>query len=143
MVEFRRAVPGDCKKIAEMENKYIECPWSESVIAATLDDELSAVYVLLSDGEIIAYGGIKIALDTAEVYNIVVDENYRRTGYGAKVLEKLMEHAVERGAREIFLEVNENNEPAINLYASRGFKISHMRKNYYKSGNALVMRKEV
>ena len=44
MVEFRRAVPGDCKKIAEMENKYIECPWSESVIAATLDDELSAVY---------------------------------------------------------------------------------------------------
>ena len=48
-----------------------------------------------------------------------------------------------RGAAEMFLEVNENNAPAIALYTSRGFEISRIRKNYYKSGNALVLRKRV
>lgn len=36
-----------------------------------------------------------------------------------------------RQARQLFLEVRESNQVAINLYATMGFKIVGMRKNYY------------
>ena len=143
MLEFRLATAEDCATIADMELKYIECPWSEHVVRDTVHDELSAIYLLISDGNTVGYGGLKMALDTAEVYNIVVDENHRRLGYGSLILEKLFEHAITRGACEMFLEVNEHNEAAIALYAKHGFRISHMRKNYYKSGNALILKREI
>lgn len=143
MPEFRRAEERDCEYIASLEAKYIECPWSVSVLKTTISDELSAIYLLVEGDEVLGYGGLKMALDTAEVYNMAVDEKHRRKGYGALILEKLIDHALSSGAREMFLEVNEHNEPAYNLYISHGFKISHVRKNYYKSGDALVMRLEI
>ncbi len=143
MIQIRKAGEGDVARIAELEQKYIECPWSEAVVRQTLADELSTIYLLCDHETILGYGGLKMVLDTAEVYNIVVDETVRRRGYGSMALEKLLEHAIENGAREIFLEVGEHNEAALNLYTSHGFRISHMRKNYYKSGNAYIMRKEL
>lgn len=143
MPEFRSATEADCNLIAEMESEYIECPWSVSVVKQTIADELSVIYLLCEGDEVLGYGGLKMALDTAEVYNIVVDEKHRRKGYGLLILNKLIEHAVERGACEMFLEVNENNVAALRLYTLRGFKISHMRKNYYKSGNALILKMEI
>lgn len=143
MLEFRLATDKDCVELAEMEKKYIECPWSESVLKNTVCDELSAIYILRDGEKLLGYGGVKMVLDTAEVYNIVVDENYRRRGYATLILEKLFEHAIKRDAREMFLEVNENNSAALGLYTSRGFKIEYMRKNYYKSGNALILKREI
>ena len=143
MLVFRNAQSHDGARIAALEKAYIECPWSEAVVCQTIDDELSTIYLLTDGDEILGYGGLKMVFDTAEVYNIVVDEKYRRHGYGTLVLEKLFEHAVEHGAREMFLEVNENNVAAINLYTAHGFRISHMRKDYYKSGNALILKREI
>lgn len=143
MLEFRKAGIGDCAAIAEMESRYIECPWSQAVLRQTVSDELSTIYMLCDGAEILGYGGLKMVMDTAEVYNIVVDEKHRRKGYGALILEKLFEHAIRYGACEMFLEVNENNCAAIGLYTSYGFKISYMRKNYYKSGNALILKREI
>lgn len=143
MLEFKRATQDDCAQLALLESKYIECPWSESVLRQTVEDELSAIYLLTDGGRILGYGGLKMVFDTAEVYNIVVDESCRRRGYGALILEKLFEHAIEHGACEMFLEVNEKNAAALNLYASHGFKISYMRKNYYKNGDALILKREI
>lgn len=143
MLRFRKATEADAGVLAAMEAEYIECPWSERVILLTLADELSVIYVLCDDENVIGYGGLKMALDTAEVYNIVVDAAHRRKGYGTLILEKLFEHAIEKGASEMFLEVNENNAAALGLYTAHGFKISHLRKSYYKSGNALILRREM
>lgn len=143
MLEFCRAQKEDAPCIAALETQFIECPWSENVVRQTIDDELSVIYLLCDGGVVLGYGGLKMALDTAEVYNIVVDLPYRRKGYGTLILEKLFEHAIEHGANEMLLEVNENNAAALALYAAHGFKILHLRKNYYKSGNALILRREM
>ena len=126
-----------------MERKYIECPWSESVVRQTIEDDLSVLYLLCEGETIIGYGGLQMALDTAEVYNIAVDEPYRRRGFGARILRKLTEYAAAQGGREMFLEVNENNVAAVALYTAHGFTAVNVRKNYYKSGNALLMRRQL
>lgn len=142
-MEIRRATAGDAATVAELERKYIECPWSENVVRQTIEDDLSVLYLLCEGETVVGYGGLKMALDTAEVYNIAVEEAYRRCGCGTRLLRKLIEHAAARGAREMFLEVHENNVAAVALYTAHGFTAVRLRKNYYKSGNAVIMRRRL
>lgn len=143
MFEFRRATVADSAVIAAMEKEYIECAWSENTVREALSDADTAVYLLIVNGETAGYGGLKTVFETAEIYNIAVMAQNRRKGFGKTILAKLCEHAAYSGAREILLEVNEHNEAALALYKSFGFKLLNTRKNYYKSGSALVFRKEI
>lgn len=139
MIEFRQATEKDVPLLAAWEEAYIECPWSARVLADTIADEASVIYLLTRDGTVLGYGGLKTIPPEAEVYNIVVEERARRQGLGRKILQKLLAHARAAGVRQIFLEVNARNDAALALYASCGFTCSRVRKNYYKSGDALVL----
>ncbi len=63
---FRKATQADAAAIAQMEKRYIECPWSENVVRQTLADELSTIYLLCEGEKVIGYGGLKMVFDTAE-----------------------------------------------------------------------------
>ena len=57
-------------------------------------------------------------------------------------------HLAGRGVRTVFLEVEENNQPACRLYQRAGFQVVGRRENYYNQGgttklNALVMRRDL
>ena len=143
MAEFRLATIADCEIIAQMEQSYIECAWSPRVISETITDEFSTIYLLTESDSVIGYGGIKTVLDEAEIYNVAVKNEYRRHGYGKQIVNKLIEHAASSGAKKIFLEVNEHNRPAVALYLACGFNKISERKNYYKSGSALILLKRV
>lgn len=139
MREFKTATNNDVSEIARLESKYIECGWSEKVIKDTIADGLSEIILLVDDGRIVGYGGYKKVLDEAEIYNIVVVEEYRRQQAASGILAEIIRRC--NGAiKEIFLEVNENNAAAIALYKKFGFINAYVRKNYYSSGNALVMK---
>ncbi|MDE7395936.1 MAG: ribosomal protein S18-alanine N-acetyltransferase [Clostridiales bacterium] len=140
MLDWTRATATDVPLLAAMEKAYIECPWSEENLRQSLADENSAIYLLRVNGDVVGYGGVRTVYETAEVYNIAVHAAYRRKGYGTAILQKLEAHAKAQGANELLLEVNEQNEAAVRLYKKQGFTVLSVRKNYYKSGNALVMR---
>lgn len=56
------------------------------------------------------------------LYDIVVGEDHRRKGYGAQLVEALLNWGIERqGAHYAYLSVVAENRPAINLYARFGF----------------------
>lgn len=101
--------------------------------------------VLAEDGgEIIGYGGITVAADTADVANIAVTEPFRRGGVGTKIVKELVKIAEKNGAKKIFLEVRVSNAEAMRLYLKCGFKGVYARTRYYPDGeDCLVMVKEV
>ena len=72
--------------------------------------------------------------------NIVTRKNYRNKGVGTLLLRELISICKEFKANSIFLEVSEDNEPAIKLYKKLGFENVGIRKNYYKDKNGIVMR---
>ncbi|MEV0805382.1 GNAT family N-acetyltransferase [Micromonospora sp. NPDC050200] len=62
--------------------------------------------------------------DTAWLYDISVEEPYRRSGYGKAVLAAVEAVAREAGATRLGLNVFGHNEPAISLYRTCGYEVT-------------------
>ncbi|MCI0475519.1 MAG: GNAT family N-acetyltransferase [Anaerolineales bacterium] len=55
-------------------------------------------------------------------YDIVTDTSFRNQGYGKRLMRNLLTWGKQNGARTAYLQVMQNNAPALNLYARLGFK---------------------
>ncbi len=56
---------------------------------------------------------------------VTVDESRRRRGVGTHLLGELARWAARQGAHSVYLQVDAANEPAVRLYAGRGFVVHH------------------
>lgn len=84
----------------------------------------------------------------AEIYNLAVRSDCRRTGVAGILIESLFNHL--RGIQNVsasmpftvWLEVRESNTSAIKFYQTHGFILSHKRKNFYSFPNedALILK---
>lgn len=83
----------------------------------------------------IAYIVVIDSIDVYEIFEIGVLEEYRRKNIASRLLESLDLD------KKIFLEVREDNIPAIRLYEKNGFKKISTRKNYYNNISAVIMCK--
>ena len=121
--------------------------WSPELMVAEVSHPLNYYVVARSHGTALAgYAGLRVDSVPAEhsdIHTIAVIPEYRRTGLGRNLLETLLSRALESGARDVFLEVRADNEPAISLYQSEGFEQIDIRPKYYQPEgvDALVMRK--
>ena len=72
-----------------------------------------------------------------------VREEVRCEGIGSRLMEKLIEKALEKEMTGITLEVRMGNRPAQALYHKYGFKAEGIRKNYYPDTkeDAIIMWK--
>ncbi|MGA2990571.1 MAG: ribosomal protein S18-alanine N-acetyltransferase [Candidatus Korobacteraceae bacterium] len=67
-----------------------------------------------------------------EIENLVIDAGKRRRGLASRLLEQLLCHARDQGAKTVVLEVRESNQAARALYAKWGFREAGRRSNYYR-----------
>ena len=119
--------------VAALERICFSDPWSRNLLAAELDNDLSAFLVALDgEGEVAGYAGLQVVLDEGTVTNIAVRPDCRRRGVAGQLLQVFLNFA--RGNRLAFLtlEVRASNYAAIALYGSRGFRGVGRRKNYYE-----------
>ena len=136
-IEFVREE--DIQQICEISNCYFD--WTYNSFISGLKSNnifLKAVY----DNEIV---GFLIADDLIDSYNlllIAVKDEYKNQNIATKLIKKLENIAKNKNIEKIWLEVKENNLPAINLYIKNDFKNIYLRRNYYKNGeNALIYEK--
>ena len=82
----------------------------------------------------------RIAGPEAELLTIAVHPDAHNAGHGGRLIDDFLCKAATSGAREVFLEVAENNAPAIALYRKSGFLEIAKRKEYFKQigGKALT-----
>ena len=81
--------------------------------------------------------------DEMEILTFGVIPEKRHQGEGIRLINQMLEYAQKNGISKIFLDVAENNVPAIRLYEKTGFQKVNVRKGYYENGqvNALVYMK--
>lgn len=141
MIEFRLIRQEDAEEIAAIEEMTFAKPWSRKDFWAEAVNE-NAVYVVgLVENKVVAYGGVWISFEEAQVTNIAVHPDYRGQGIGTELFSKLIEEIKKRNVKAITLEVRPSNESAIKLYEKFGLKSVGRRKGYYLDNNedALIM----
>lgn len=101
--------------------------------------------VIEEDGEVKGFLVARVRDREWEIENIVVADDRRRRGLGARLLEEIINRARPQGAEVIFLEVRESNQAARSLYEKSGFVPAGLRPRYYRDPeeNALIYRRTV
>ena len=101
---------------------------------------MSPIHLGAKQFEVVGYAGIWVSDDISQVMTIGVDPIARKRGIGTALLQALIAESIKRGAQELFLEVQVDNEPALSLYESFGFEQLAIRKRYYYDKDAYTMR---
>lgn len=142
---IRVATIADLDGIMAIEHEaFAADAWSRDMFAADLV-RATSIYLVVDDGGIVrGYAGVSVLPGggEADVLTIAVAASLRGHGAGRALLRGLIEESANRSARVIFLEVREDNAPAIALYRSEGFEEMGRRPAYYSDGTtALTMRR--
>jgi ribosomal-protein-alanine N-acetyltransferase len=123
----------DAARIAAAHARLFAEPWDQKSIAGLLGN--SATLALVSTpaegngiaGFVIAH----VAADEAEVLSIGVTPDWQRRGLGERLLRELGKAAAARGAKQLYVDVAEDNAAALALYSRLGFAATARRKGYY------------
>ena len=75
------------------------------------------------------------------IWDINIDERFRRIGIGSKMIDFIKEYALNIKARAIVLETQTCNVPAINFYLKHGFELIGFDSIHYT--NQDIQKKEV
>ncbi|NWF70376.1 MAG: GNAT family N-acetyltransferase [Chloroflexi bacterium] len=77
----------------------------------------------LYEGNMLVASGLAV-LDDGYIglYDIATDESYRQRGYATRLVAHLLAWGKDCGAAQSYLQVMENNIPALRLYAKLGFR---------------------
>jgi len=133
-----------CALLAALHARAFDKPWSAGEIAKLLEN--AAVFALVSRGaETQGFVMAWAAAGDAELLTVAVVPEARRRGVGASLVTAAGVAALARGAASMHLEVAEDNEAAITLYAKLGYERAGRRHAYYGgehgSIDAIVMRR--
>ena len=142
---IRPARRDDVEPVAAIEKRAFSDPWSANSFRALFGNPL-VTFAIAEDaitGRVLGYVVAWFVVDEAEIANLAVSDEARRSGIGARLLDFAVAAADQRQCRVVFLEVRESNAAARALYASRGFEVAGRRSKYYRKPveDALVLRR--
>ncbi|WP_455480937.1 ribosomal protein S18-alanine N-acetyltransferase [Bartonella sp. B12(2025)] len=95
--------------------------------------------------QILGFCLCRLILDEAEIITIAVHPHFRRQGIGSLLIDSTLRHLHHEHTIKLFLEVEETNLSALNLYHRFEFQKISKRLAYYQSknsrGDAIIMQK--
>lgn len=121
----------DIAEVARLEKECFSSPWSEKQLEEELSNPTARFLVLKQNGKLLGYIGANNVAGEVYVTNIAVFPEYRKNGYGEKLLSRLCYISTAEDAEFVTLEVRKSNINAIKLYEKCGFEREGERKNFY------------
>ncbi|HWK87964.1 MAG TPA: GNAT family N-acetyltransferase [Xanthobacteraceae bacterium] len=150
------ARPRDARECAALHAQSFPVGWSESEMERLLLDPSVIGHVTRGNGgrgAALAFIMSRVAADEAEILSVAVALKARGRGLAGDLLRQHLARVAARGAAKMFLEVGEDNAPALRLYAKAGFREVGKRPGYYPHGtsatggrgavSALILRREL
>lgn len=142
---LRPATGDDLDAIMALEEaSFPSDAWSRTAMTAEIASPHGRYLVDDEDGRVVGYGGVRAVrgADDADIQTIALAEPARGAGRGRALLRALLAEARSRGAREVFLEVRDDNPVAQGLYVSEGFVEIARRPRYYQPDDvdAIIMQ---
>jgi ribosomal-protein-alanine N-acetyltransferase len=138
----------DARRLAQLHGESFHRGWGEGEFETMLGERNTLVHRLRIGNKLIGFAVSRMAADEAEILSIAVAASHRGRGLSRNLLLTHLGHLAGHGIRTIFLEVEENNQPARRLYERAGFSVAGRRERYYQQPggeqlNALLMRRDL
>lgn len=132
------ASPEHSGELAGLHATLFEEAWDAAAFAKLLGHPGSTAFVARLGKHPQTVGFIlgQLAADEAEIHTLGVGKDCQRHGIGRRLVEALARAAKKAEARRLFLEVAEDNGPAVALYKRLGFQETGRRKAYYARAGA-------
>lgn len=117
---------------------FINSAFNKTYLETLIKADNSFIYAYIIEDKVCGYLMVLDSIDVYEILAIATVEEYRNEGIAQELLDKIK-------TKDIFLEVRESNQIAINFYKKNKFKEISVRKNYYSepNENAIIMKLEV
>ena len=138
----------DAAAIAPLHAASFRRGWSEPEVETLLLDRHVVAHRALAGRTLVGFIMSRQVEDEAEILSVAVAGAKWGRGLARELLTLHLRRLAGLGARTVFLEVDENNKPAIRLYERAGFHEISRRPNYYaapgaKPAAALVLRRDL
>ena len=160
-IHIRLATLKDLTDILEIEKECFKEPWTEPIFrmilrSHPLDDDRQTshnFYVCELLHKIVGYtiweneyfnrNDDDVLIFIAHIMNLAIASDQRRKGFGRMLIEFAFKKIREGRINDCYLEVRENNFPAISLYEIVGMSYSKRLKNYYFNEDGLTYFKKL
>jgi ribosomal-protein-alanine N-acetyltransferase len=133
----------DAAAIAALHAQSFQRGWSEDEVESLLIERNVIGHRALAGKKLAGFILSRLAADEAEILSVAVDRAFQGRGLGRRLLMLHLGRLAGYGVRTVFLEVDQNNDPAGKLYARAGFREVSQRPNYYGNATALILRRDL
>ena len=142
------AGPRDAAALAALHAASFNRGWSEHEFEQLLIDRHVIADRAANGRASVGFILSRRAADEAEILSVAVARAWRGRGIARRLLDLHLRRLAGFGLRAVFLEVDEDNQPALRLYRRAGFSEVGRRPGYYpqasgKQASALVLRRDL
>ena len=143
MIFIKRINENDIDLCYELDLNTISL-WSKKQWSDEFKKEGTKIFGLLFENFMVGICVLEFVLDEAHINYFVVNEKYRKRGFGSYFMSYLIKKCKKLNINKLLLEVSQNNLIAENFYNRFDFYTVGTRKKYYKDGsNALLKEKKM
>lgn len=131
------AAPERAEEVAALHGRLFDPPWTGDAVRGLLAHPASTSLIAVSGDPKDINGFVigQLAADEAEILSIGVAPEWQKFGLGTMLVEGIARAARRGEAHALFLDVAEDNEPALKLYRKLGFEEVGRRPRYYQRDN--------
>jgi ribosomal-protein-alanine N-acetyltransferase len=137
----------DARALAALHNASFHRGWSDGEFEALLIDRNVVAHRAVAGRSLVGFILSRVVAGEAEILSVAVATSRRGEGLARRLLDLNLRRLAALGARTVFLEVDEGNEPARRLYRRTGFREVGRRPGYYPAGQgaaaALILRRDL
>ncbi len=131
-VQVRWMIRRDMADVLKIEQESFEFPWNEEDFLCCLRQRNCIGMVAELEGRVIGFMIYELFQDRMHVMSFAVSAQYRRSGIGTQMIEKLINKLSQQRRTSITLEVRETNLPAQLFFQKQGFRATSVLRDYYE-----------
>ena len=116
--------------------------WSKKQWANEFKKDGTKIFGLLITNLVIGICVFQVVLDEAQINYFVVNNKYRKKGFGSYLMSYLIKKCEKLNLKKILLEVSHGYVTAEKFYSRFDFSTVGIRKNYYKDGSQALLKEK-
>ena len=141
MISIKQINEEDIDLCYELDSKTISL-WSKKQWDNELKKDGIKVIGLLLSNLLIGICVFHVILDEAQINFFVVDQKYRKQGFGSHLMSYLIKQCEKLKINKLILEVSHTNITADKFYSRFEFFTVGIRRNYYKDGSDALLKEK-